>query len=407
MKLFHLLLVMSVAAAADPPGPAIPHFTNVREVKISQPDRQNYFVIDPEIWAHSRADLADLRLYSGESPVQYALFEQNAGVSSDQVEVKVLNLGSVSGHTEFDLDTEGLPQYDRIRLHLDAHDFVVTARVSGGNSPGHAKDVQLTPSTLYDFSKEQLGSNVQLKIPASSFRYLHISLSPGVRPEQIKGAAIYNVHQQKASYTRAGNCSASSQEQRSTVITCDVLPHVPLNRISFQIDPSQVNFRRAVTIEDAKGVQFAAGEISRVRINRAGTLVTDEDLALPIGSADSTPIKIVINNGENPPLAITAVEPLCLERRVYFDPAGNSSLRLYYGDDKLTAPGYDYARFFHQEPGAVQAALAPGTHNPKYEPRPDDRPWSERHVALLWVAMIMAVVALGAVALRGFRSTTK
>ena len=89
---------------ASPPEPAIPYFTNIRDVQISQPDRQNYLVVDEEIWAHARPDLADLRLYDGQAQVQYALSEQYGGVSTEQQEAKILNLGSIAGHTEFDID---------------------------------------------------------------------------------------------------------------------------------------------------------------------------------------------------------------------------------------------------------------------------------------------------------------
>jgi hypothetical protein len=92
---------------------------------------------------------------------------------------------------------------------------------------------------------------------------------------------------------------------------------------------------------------------------------------------------------------------MSLERRVYFDPSGTSSLRLYYGDLKLAAPVYDYARFFHADPAAAQAELGPGQHNPEYSGRPDERPWSERHTVILWSAMILAVLVLAVLALRG------
>ena len=79
------LLIFVFADAANRPEAAIPYFTNVRDVRISQPDYQNYFIVDEEIWAHSRPDLGDLRLYAGESPVPYAISEQDAGVSSEEV----------------------------------------------------------------------------------------------------------------------------------------------------------------------------------------------------------------------------------------------------------------------------------------------------------------------------------
>src|SRR5579871_7025908 len=94
----HLLLLALLLAGADPQQAAIPYFTNVRDVSIAAPGQQNYFVVDPEIWTHARPDLGDLRLFDDASPVQYAISEQRASVSSNQVQARVLNLGRVSGH---------------------------------------------------------------------------------------------------------------------------------------------------------------------------------------------------------------------------------------------------------------------------------------------------------------------
>ena len=393
-----------VFVLADPSGrpePAIPYFTNVREVEIAQPGSQNFFVVDEELWNHSRVDLGDLRLYDGDSPIQYFLSEQRALTAWEEKDAKILNLGAVTGHTEFDLDAENLNEYDRIRLRLDARDFVATASVSGGNRPGKATEVQLPPSTLYDFTKEQLGSNSVLKLPTSSFRYLHVKLSPGIRPDQVKRASVSNVREQEASWTASGSCGPPDHSERLTLITCHVPAHVPLNRVQFQIPFSQVNFRRFISIENPSGDQISTGEISRVRVNRDGTLVTNQELAVNL-TGNFGQFTIAIDNGDNPPLTITAVEPLSLERRVYFDPQDKTKLALYYGDARLAPPVYDYARFFHLEASAAQAKLGPGAHNLEYRGRPDDRPWSERHVTILWTAMILAVLTLAVLALRGF-----
>jgi hypothetical protein len=403
MKHGLILLLFLTFAATGPPEPAIAYFSNVRELHIDQPAQQNFFIIDEELWNHSRPDLGDLRLYDGDSPVQYSMSEQRAGTSSEEVEAKILNLGSVSGHTEFDLDAEGLATYDRIRLRLDAKDFVITASVTGSNTLGQGPSTELSPSTLYDFTTEHLGSNSVLKLPPSSFRYLHIKLSGAIRPQQVKSAAISNLREHEASWTKIGSCAAPQQKPRMTVIVCDVPPKVPLNRILFQVAPAQVNFLRTVSVENTKGIQEGSGEITRVRVNRAGTLVINEQLAINLAG---TPGQLIlsIENGENPPLAILGAQPLSLERRVYFDPQGKTSVHLYYGDEKLSAPVYDYARFFHLEASPAQAQLGSGAHNPQYTGRPDDRPWSERHTWILWAVMILAVIALALLAIRGLRS---
>jgi len=395
-----VLVAFMIAESPNPPEPAIQYFSNDRVVHIAQSDRQNFFVVDQELWNHSRPDLGDLRLYDGDTPVQYALSEQHGGTSSVEVDAKIVNLGSVSGHTEFDLDAGGLAEYDRIHLRLEAKDFVATASVSGGGALGKATEVELPPSTLYDFTKEQLGSNFVLKLPSSSFRYLHVRLASGIRPQQVKGAAIYNLQEQKARWSAAGSCAAPKEKQGATLIACDIPSKLPLSRILLQIAPEQVNFRRVVTVEDGKGLEVASGEISRVRVNRAGTLVISEDLAVNV-AGNVGALTLRIENGENPPLSITAAEPQAVERRIYFDPQGKTTLRLYYGDGKLSAPVYDYARFFHQDASAAEAELGAGRDNAQYTGRPDERPWSERHMAILWAAMVLAVLTLAILALRG------
>jgi hypothetical protein len=120
------------------------------------------------------------------------------------------------------------------------------------------------------------------------------------------------------------------------------------------VDPRQVNFRRAVMLLDASDHRYgASGEITRVRMNRAGTSVVSEEMDVPIGGHSSGEMKITVDNGDNPPLAISGVQLLSVERRLYFDPLGKSLLRLYYGDNKLDSPVYDYARFFKTDPAAA------------------------------------------------------
>jgi hypothetical protein len=127
-------------------------------------------------------------------------------------------------------------------------------------------------------------------------------------------------------------------------------------------------------------------------------------MEVPIAGQSSGQLVITIDNGDNPHLAIAGAQLLSIERRVYFDPQEKSSLKLYYGDGKLDSPAYDYTRFFHADSAAAKAELSPGEHNAAYSGRPDDRPWSERHNAVLWLAMLLAVVVLAALAIRGLKA---
>jgi len=191
------------------------------------------------------------------------------------------------------------------------------------------------------------------------------------------------------------------------MLTGDVPAKVPLERMLFRVTPNQINFRRSVSVTDEHGGQVASGEITRIRMNRGGTMVTSQELAVKvIPGQDSDRLTVTIDNGDDPGLTFDSVQPQSIERRLYFEPQNENVLNLYYGDQKLAAPVYDYAKFFRADPAAVKARLGTDTHNSAYRGRPDDRPWSERHGAGLWTAMLVAVAALAGLAIRGLKTVS-
>ena len=221
MLVFALVLAAPVILWPRTSGPSISYFTNLRDVHISQTSLQNFFLVDEELWNWARSDLADLRIYDDATQVQYALREQRGGTSGQEEPARILNLGSLGGHSEFDLDMGQIGEYDRIRLHLEAKNFVVTASIEGSNELGRKPATQLPLATLYDFTREELGSNSVMKLPTSSFPYLHIKLSAGISPQQVRGATVYNLQETKTIWTKVGSCGTALQNQRTTVITCE------------------------------------------------------------------------------------------------------------------------------------------------------------------------------------------
>ncbi len=403
MKIAALLLTFILTA---PYEAAIPYFSRARTVTVPSPDHQNYFIVDAGIWKFARPDLGDLRLYDAQLSVPYALAKQSGGSSTRESPAPVLNLGKAGDHTEFDLDVRGLNPYERVRLEIDAKNFINNARVQGSSSLNHRAGIDLGRSTLYDFTSEGLGSNFLLKFPASSFPYLHVQLSPGISPRQIKSAYISNFSETKSARTQAGNCTSALAPAMQSAFNCLLWEGMPLDRLAFDLPPGAVNFNRTVIVSDGKGNELERASISRVRIDRAGQTVVADNVALNLYSRVAKQVKITVENGDDPPLPIQQLRPLSIERRVYFDPNRRSALHLYYGDARLDAPSYDYQKFFQPLPEAVMAQLGADEANPQFTGRPDDRPWSERHNALLWIAMLSAVALLGGLALRGLRSTS-
>lgn len=396
---------MFLLAAASDPEAAIPYFKEVRDVAITAPDHQNYIVVDPAVWNHARPDLADLRLYDGTTQVPYQLTAERAATFAQESEAKILNLTQRGDHTEFDLDVSPVTEYNRIHLGIDRKDFLITATVTGRDDLAGAVPAPWpSPSTLFDFTGENLGSNSTIALPVWRFRFVHVRLSPGIQPKDIRQATVSFLQEKKAFWTSAGNCRHSGEPKRNTIYTCDVPSSMPIDRIVFDVPAGHANFRRRVTVTGDKETQIASGAISRIRLNRAGASALSEDLDVNIFGDYTSHLTVTIENGDDPPISFERVQPQSIERRLYFDPAGKKTLKLYYGDDRLSAPIYDYAKFFREDPNSVAAALAAENPNPAYSDRPDERPWSERHRIVLWAAMVLAVAVLAWLALRGLRA---
>src|SRR5438105_1830809 len=403
MKIAASLFCVMFFAAAPEANRA--YFTNLREVRVAEPQRQNWVAVDEEIWNHARADLGDLRMYSSEGEIPYLIREMSGGDRLTEFSARLLQLGTVAGRTSFFIDTSGADEYNRVTLQLATSDFVGKAEVDGMDAIHSTQPTDLGTYSLYDFTRENLGANFKLHLPDSRFKFLGVKVSKEVPSSDVKGATLAHWESEKAAFTAISVTPNIEQEHKQTTITWQASQAVPLERIV--IATSDVNFRRSVQVTDEQNRYLASGEVSRIRMMRNGQKIESENLTIDIPTAHASGYKIILFNGDDPPLHITSVQPQYITRLVYFDPRGNASAQLYYGDAKLAAPVYDYAKLFQADPQSAQATLGDGQHNSQYTTRPDDRPWSDQHPAVLWIALLAAIAALGTATVRGFRSNAQ
>jgi hypothetical protein len=181
---------------------------------------------------------------------------------------------------------------------------------------------------------------------------------------------------------------------------------IPVERVVFDIDSAQGNFQREIELQSDKGSATRVGEISRIHVQRNGKRIDVDHLSLALAVRSNGQLRTVILNGDDAPLKITRVRLQQYERRIYFDCDAGASLQLYYGDEKLDAPVYEYAKLFQNDVNAGLLQISAEAANAGYTGRPDERPWSERHPAVLWAAILAAVGILGGIAVRSIRSTT-
>jgi len=385
-------------------SPAISYFKYHRKMSTPGAGGQHYAVVDENMLRHALPNLRDLRIYTAGKEIPYVSKIMRGSLQSEQSAIRILQPGIVGGKTQLLLDMSGLAEYDRVTLGIVTKNYVAHALVDGQDDPHGSHWVTLGTTTLFDLSEERLGRNSTLQIPVSTYRYLRVTLDNQVKPTDILSASAGIERAQAAVWHDLSSEPKQMQQGKDTILTFDVPENVPVERVLITVDPAQGNFQRGIELWNEKGESLAAGEINRIHLQRSGRKIDVERPWLNTGIRSQGKLRAVIHNGDDASLKIRGALLQFYERRIYFDCEMSTPLELYYGDEKLDAPVYDYAQLFQNGPNAEQLQLAAEEANAEYAARPDERPWSERYPALLWAAILAAVMTLGGIAVKSIRN---
>ncbi|HUB28370.1 MAG TPA: DUF3999 family protein [Terracidiphilus sp.] len=413
MKIGVAIVLVAVAI----PTPEIRYFASMRAVDLpAGAAGQACVALDREIFAGSARNLADVRLYRGTIETPYVIRNAETHRRPSQL-IAALNPGRRAGRTVFDAAMpEGV--YSDVELSVTGQDFLATVAVSGAQTET-GKPTRIGSYTIFDFSRERLGRSTVLHLPRSDFRFLHFEIAGPVGPESVGGLRAEAEAPGEPKYVTVAQAGSLAQKGRGSTVEFTVPARTPVDRIVFTPPEAPVNFGRDVEIEvrsepegsgDAVRATLlsanASGNVLRIHRVQDGRHIDEERLAVDApAEVFDAPSKwsITVENGDDAPVSFTGVRLEMLERDLCFEAAAGAAYTLYYGDEALSAPRYDYARWFAPQANAVVATLGAGRPNPAYDPRPDPRPFTERHPALLWVTLLVVVVFLGVVALRSAR----
>ena len=450
------VLLWQAAAANEPPVAEPGTMRYERAIRVAGGERQGgagqaCAALDAAIFPHAAPSLTDVRIFPAQEAaagaavheVPYAITLSEAA-SEETEAARLLNVGTDSSGKKIVFDLE-MPAraYTDVTLDLDpaVRNFIATATVEGADELGsYVKVTQMGTFTLFDLSAQHLSRDTTIPLQESTFRYLHIELNfayaPGVEadhwpfsPTIVLGATVPPSREAQSVYTTVAETSAVATQGRESVATFAVPARVPVERVSFVIAPGFAgNFSREVKVsalaepdksdDDGRAPmpEVVTGNILRVHASEAGREIRSEQLGVPaiLGAnlQRAAKVEVTIENGDDQPLPIAAVKLEMRQREICFEaPEGgtagkDSGLALFYGDSRLDAPEYDYARLFVASRAALAAELGTEGLNAKYRaPAAVARPFAERHPEMLWIALIAAICALGMVALKAAKSS--
>ncbi len=428
------LLLWQASSGFGTPKPEPWHFIYKRPVTVSDAGTsgQACMALDGAVYAHSAETLKDVRLYgeaAGESPheIPYAV-TQSQPAEQESASAKVLNLGKRGGRIVFDLIMPNRP-YTDVYLDLSGRDFIATAAVTGANSMNGAP-TSLGSFTLFDLTKQHLARSTVLHLAETRFAVLHVEMilldAPGSSPLAVnkvvvQGASVPPSREAQIIYTAVVEASSIEQRGRTTLVTFRLPARVPVERVSFQIAPGYSgSFDRNVEISarermrlhhppEPDDVETMQGSIQRVHLTREGRDIQQEQMSVSaiLGSnlQRDAVVEVQVENGDDAPLPLSAVRLEMRQRKVCFPvQAAWSALSLFYGDDALDAPQYDFERVLSLGSDVAVARLGPEERNPGYAARASVmKSLTERHPEVVWVGLLAVVCVLGVVAVHSAR----
>ncbi|HAK94111.1 MAG TPA: hypothetical protein DCM87_03660 [Planctomycetes bacterium] len=383
------------------------------------PGRFAALVLTPEMCdACARPDLSDLRLADADGrEVPYAIAAERDIEELVAVKGKELNREQVDPATSRLTVDFGAPIVkNRLAAATSGTNFVRRVRVEGSDDqqawvellkdgivaavagqPERFETIDLGADNNYRFVRVSVRKMAEEEAAPEigevrCWRRVVVTAAPAVHERTLAGGLV--------EYTHDG-------VRRTSTASVDFAHrHLPIARLGLVLagDPGRV-FRRSCrvlgrnSLEHEEAVKFETGESADSRLVAtpwvpagAGTVSRDaegrENLTLAV-RAPYRYVRIEIENGDSPPLALAAIQGICYATYAVFQPAGETRFAAYLGNAEAGPPRYEVEALAAVDLRTVPKAAAGELVAQK--PAGDKEPAAGQ--AFVWVLMALAVLA--------------
>ncbi|MBK6849252.1 MAG: DUF3999 family protein [Proteobacteria bacterium] len=290
--------------------------------------------------------LADLRLFDrDESEVPYLLVDAQPS-APEWLAGRILATPATKTSSGFELDLGRSARIDRLRLAALPAPWLKRARLEASADRRHWV-VLLEQATLFDLPDEQL-RQFELAFPEGEFRYLRLAWDDrsSARLGLPPSVAARRVHLSEAIRPLATDVPFSTlhaEPGRSRYRLRLPAAGLPIEALALE-GGSGYLLRRACALEQrlVRG-QVAPTLLGQTTLRR--TLRDDvaaADLSLPLRAPTGREVDLVIDDGNNPPLALSAVRAVFSPQPwIFFESADGAALKARFGHPTRAAPRYD------------------------------------------------------------------
>jgi hypothetical protein len=408
-------LIAATASAASGPSEVWrnwEYFRTIRTTNVPAPQLVEFFIPN-DLYAKAQPNLNDLRIVDDQGrEVAYVFPNIDSIPEPFQVSSKIIERSHSPGkYSQVVLDMEknsGGPGASRTHcmatLDIAADNFFAWVEVAVSDD---AKDWRLVKdqAPIFRFRTENREGTQTIKYTRTNAEYLRLRVLNSKSTITIGGVTVFDDILPDKQFLPVGFTLHEETLPQRTAWRVD-LPagSIPISQIQFTTP--QDEFDRSVqvlTSEDGRQWQSAGGgDIYRFR--QGGKVA--EMLSVPVHPGLMNHIwRIEVVNGNDAALENIHADLMTTPRRVVFKQEPGRSYMLIYGQPLAREPRYDLELIVSKDAkGSSEAALGESQVNSNYV---DPEPWTEKHSALLWIAMGIAAALLGYAAIGALRTSAR
>ncbi len=383
------------------------HWQFLRPLTANQPDQVSVLPLDRTVYEHAQADLSDLRIVRDGREVSYVIEKLTGAAQQTEMQPEILDRSVVpGGGLELTLDMGRTARHNRLRIATGETNFRIKVRIETSTD---AKRWALARGDGYVFDFTQGGRSISVltvEYPTSTRRYVRAAFLGWTKIDAVTGAWLTDYQEHPAVWqTVAVARPARVEERQASLVTFDLgaegLPHSRL-----RLETGATLFHRACEIESSSDRK----EWSYIGSGVVYRFPDEGSLSLEFPEQSSRYVRLRIYNGDDRPVPLEQAFFDTVERRVKFLPAAAGEYALYYGNPEARTPSYDLGAILARRALGAEVTLEAGAErvNAAYRPPPpQQKPWSDRHPAVLYTVLGAAILVMGYVTVRFLGKVTK
>jgi hypothetical protein len=345
---------------------AMPLFAQVKREVTPSAAGPNRLDVDVALLSRAATDLHDLRILDSEQREVGYLLVEPAGGQARWIDGRMLPIAPAKKTSGFELDLGRAEKVDRLRFEGIAAPFLKRARIEGSGDRAHW--TLLADATVFDLPDDRL-KLLEVPFGADTYRYLRVTWNDAssARITQVgsAGARVYGSGAPPEPLRAAVPFRKRASEPGKSRYRIDLPgPRLPLAAIELRVSNGNV-FRNATITEPRLGngevLPATLGTETVRRAERWGAVA--EAMAIPIERPTGRQLDLIVEDGNNPPLAlIEIVARFAPQPWIYFEAPSAAPLTATYGNPRLKTPSYDLesSRRYLEKAQPARAAWAKG-----------------------------------------------